>query len=61
MLIVLAGAILLGLRHATDPDHLAAVTTLITGEREHAARRAGGSGSRGAWVTRRRSSPSDSR
>src|SRR6266581_1947891 len=27
--IVLAVAILLGLRHATDPDHLAAVTTLI--------------------------------
>lgn len=25
-------AVLLGLRHATDPDHLAAVTTLLTGE-----------------------------
>jgi hypothetical protein len=39
--IVLAIAVLLGLRHATDPDHLAAVTTLIAGGREHAARRAG--------------------
>ena len=26
--IVLVVAVLLGLRHATDPDHLAAVTTL---------------------------------
>jgi high-affinity nickel permease len=32
MLIVLAVAVLLGLRHATDPDHLAAVTTLAAGE-----------------------------
>jgi High-affinity nickel-transport protein len=39
-LVVLA-AILLGLRHATDPDHLAAVTTLVTGERNRAARAAG--------------------
>jgi high-affinity nickel permease len=39
--IVLAVALLLGLRHATDPDHLAAVTTLIAGGHEHAARRAG--------------------
>jgi hypothetical protein len=39
--IVLVVAVLLGLRHATDPDHLAAVTTLIAGGREHAARRAG--------------------
>ena len=29
VLIVIAVAILLGLRHATDPDHLAAVSTLI--------------------------------
>ena len=29
LLVVVAVAILLGLRHATDPDHLAAVTTLI--------------------------------
>lgn len=38
--IVIAVAILLGLRHASDPDHLAAVTTLIAGGREHAARQA---------------------
>lgn len=29
-------AIVLGLRHATDPDHVAAVSTLIAGTREHA-------------------------
>jgi hypothetical protein len=39
--IVLAVAVLLGLRHASDPDHLAAVTTLVAGGREHAASRAG--------------------
>jgi hypothetical protein len=39
--IVLLVAVLLGLRHATDPDHLAAVTTLVASERERAARRAG--------------------
>lgn len=38
-LVVLVG-VLLGLRHATDPDHLAAVTTLVAGGRERAARRA---------------------
>ena len=27
--IVLAVAVLLGLRHATDPDHIAAVSTLV--------------------------------
>jgi ABC-type nickel/cobalt efflux system permease component RcnA len=36
--IVLAVAVLLGLRHATDPDHLAAVTSLVAGGRERAAR-----------------------
>lgn len=41
LVIVLAVAILLGLRHATDPDHLAAVTTLVAGGEERAARRAG--------------------
>jgi hypothetical protein len=40
--LVLAIALLLGLRHAADPDHLVAVTTLATGERR--ARRAGGLG-----------------
>jgi High-affinity nickel-transport protein len=39
--IVVVAAILLGLRHATDPDHLAAMTTLVAGTREQAARRAG--------------------
>ena len=37
---VLVVAVLLGLRHATDPDHLAAVTTLVASSREQAARRA---------------------
>jgi High-affinity nickel-transport protein len=40
-------AILLGLRHATDPDHLAAVTTLVAGARERAARSAARLGA--AW------------
>jgi hypothetical protein len=39
--IVLAVAVLLGLRHATDPDHIAAVTTLVASGRERAAPRAG--------------------
>jgi high-affinity nickel permease len=39
--IILAVAVLLGLRHATDPDHLAAVTTLVAGSKDRAARRAG--------------------
>ena len=39
--IVLAVAVLLGLRHATDPDHLVAVTVLVAGGRERAARSAG--------------------
>jgi ABC-type nickel/cobalt efflux system permease component RcnA len=42
--IVLLVASLLGLRHATDPDHLAAVTTLVAGAREGAARSAAGLG-----------------
>jgi high-affinity nickel permease len=40
VLVVLGLAVLLGLRHATDPDHLAAVTTLVAGDRERAGRRA---------------------
>ena len=39
--VVLAVAVLLGLRHATDPDHLAAVTTLVATTKERAARTAG--------------------
>ena len=38
--IVIVVATLLGLRHATDPDHLAAVTTLLASGRERAARKA---------------------
>jgi hypothetical protein len=38
LLVVLGIALLLGLRHATDPDHLAAVTTLAAGAGRAAAR-----------------------
>ena len=44
--VVLLVAVLLGLRHATDPDHVAAVTTLVAGGREGAAR---GAARLGAW------------
>ena len=40
LVLVLAVAALLGLRHATDPDHVAAVSTLIAGGEERGARRA---------------------
>jgi len=39
--VVLAVALVLGLRHASDPDHLAAVSTLIAAEPEDGTRRAG--------------------
>ena len=45
LVIVVAAA--LGLRHATDPDHLAAVTTLVAGRRDRAARAAARLGA--AW------------
>jgi high-affinity nickel permease len=35
--VVLAVALLLGLRHAADPDHLVAVSTVVASERERAA------------------------
>ncbi len=38
--IVLVVGILLGLRHATDPDHIAAVTSLVAGGKERAGRAA---------------------
>jgi ABC-type nickel/cobalt efflux system permease component RcnA len=38
--LVVAVAILLGLRHALDPDHIAAVTTLVANRRDRAVRRA---------------------
>jgi len=44
--VVLFVAVLLGLRHATDPDHLAAMTTLLASGRERAARSAA---RLGAW------------
>ena len=40
LFVVALVALVLGLRHATDPDHLAAVTTLIAGTEERAARAA---------------------
>jgi len=39
--LVLAVALGLGLRHASDPDHLAAVSTIIASEPEDGTRRAG--------------------
>jgi hypothetical protein len=44
--VVLLVAVLLGLRHATDPDHIAAMTTLVASRRETAARSAA---RLGAW------------
>jgi ABC-type nickel/cobalt efflux system permease component RcnA len=41
---VLFVALLLGVRHASDPDHLAAVSTLIASDPEDGARRARGLG-----------------
>src|SRR5215210_5146990 len=38
--VVLLISLLLGLRHASDPDHLAAVTTLIASEEPEAVRKA---------------------
>ena len=40
LVVVVLVAVVLGLRHATDPDHLAAVSTLIASTKERAARRA---------------------
>ena len=46
VVVVLFVGVLLGLRHATDPDHIAAMTTLVASGREKAARSAA---SLGAW------------
>jgi hypothetical protein len=46
VVVVLLVGVLLGLRHATDPDHIAAMTTLVASGRERAARSAA---SLGAW------------
>jgi high-affinity nickel permease len=40
LLVVILVGLAFGLRHATDPDHLAAVTTLIASSKERAARSA---------------------
>jgi ABC-type nickel/cobalt efflux system permease component RcnA len=40
LVLALVVAVLLGVRHATDPDHLTAVATLIVGDHEHGTRRA---------------------
>src|SRR3954464_14447691 len=39
--VVLLVAVVLGLRHASDPDHMAAVSTLIASDPEDGTRRAG--------------------
>lgn len=44
--VVLLVAVLLGLRHAADPDHIAAMTTLVASGRERVARSAA---ELGAW------------
>lgn len=46
-MVALAIALLLGLRHATDPDHLTAVSTLVMSEHDRGARRAARLGA--AW------------
>jgi high-affinity nickel permease len=40
LLVVIVVSLVLGLRHASDPDHLAAVVTMLASGRERAARRA---------------------
>src|ERR671931_2945299 len=45
--VVIAVAFLLGVRHASDPDHLVAVSTLVAGMRDGAARTAARLGA--AW------------
>src|SRR5437762_12101840 len=45
--VVILVAFALGLRHASDPDHLVAVSTLVGGTRERAARTAAKLGA--AW------------
>jgi ABC-type nickel/cobalt efflux system permease component RcnA len=44
IVVALVVALLLGLRHATDPDHLTAVSTLVMSEDQHGPRRAGALG-----------------
>jgi cytochrome c biogenesis protein CcdA len=42
--IALLVAVLVGMRHATDPDHLTAVSTLVLADGRHGAKRAGALG-----------------
>jgi ABC-type nickel/cobalt efflux system permease component RcnA len=49
IVIALVVALLLGLRHATDPDHLTALSTLVLSDDERGTRRAGRLGL--AWGT----------
>jgi high-affinity nickel permease len=60
--VVAAVAILLGLRHATDPDHLAAVSTLLVSaeHRGRAAARLGAAWGAGHAATLSRSAPRSS-
>src|ERR687888_1620681 len=44
---ILVVAFVLGLRHASDPDHLVAVSTLVAGTRDRASRAAAALGA--AW------------
>lgn len=44
VLLALLAALLLGLRHATDPDHLTAVSSLVLSDEPDRARRAGALG-----------------
>jgi hypothetical protein len=53
LLVVVVVAAALGLRHATYPDHLAAVTTLIATGDPRSGRTARDSASSGASATRR--------
>ena len=46
VMLVLLVSLALGLRHATDPDHLAAVTTLIASEEKSGSRY----GRRASWA-----------
>jgi high-affinity nickel permease len=54
--IVLLVAVVLGLRHASDPDHVVAVSTLVAGAKERAGRAAGRLGAAWGSVMRRRCS-----
>ena len=54
-------AVLMGLRHATDPDHLTAVASLVLGDARHGSSRAGRLGLAWGLATRRRWWPWDCR